>query len=207
MGSESRNFLVQDTGFQIPGLAKLGAGHPKDFEWATLPFSGQHSAKDPPFAKNAKGRSTPATLPIHWATLEHNDEVERMEKEPFDIKKSESGITLLRIGLIYASMHRERCVNHSFTEQRSGALKASPSVRHDRASTDPTTRPAESPSAAQLGFQTEDLATFGTALEWQASAFIRGRYIYLHSCQDLDRVAVDQKGFVDALACCIDGRL
>ncbi len=28
---------MQDAGFQIPGLAKLGAGHPKDFEWATLP--------------------------------------------------------------------------------------------------------------------------------------------------------------------------
>ncbi len=35
MGSKSRNFLVQDAGFQVPGLAKLGAGHPKDFEWAT----------------------------------------------------------------------------------------------------------------------------------------------------------------------------
>src|SRR5713101_5944149 len=61
--------------------------------------------EDPPFAKNAKGRGTRRLfpLPTHWATLEDNDDVERMEKEPFDIKKNESGITLLRIGFIYAS--------------------------------------------------------------------------------------------------------
>jgi len=59
--------------------------------------------EDPPFAKNAKGRGTRRLfpLPTHWATLEDNDDVERMEKEPFDIKKNESGITLLRIGFIY----------------------------------------------------------------------------------------------------------
>ena len=66
--SESRDFLVQDAGFQIPGLAKLGAGHPKDFEWTTLP------------------------------TLEDNDEVEGVENEPFDIKNGESDITSRRIG-------------------------------------------------------------------------------------------------------------
>src|SRR5260370_18256964 len=45
--------------------------------------------EDPPFAKNAKGRGTRRLfpLPTHWATLEDNDDVERMEKEPFDIKK------------------------------------------------------------------------------------------------------------------------
>src|SRR5260370_30591139 len=45
--------------------------------------------EDPPFEKNAKGRGTRRLfpLPTHWATLEDNDDVERMEKEPFDIKK------------------------------------------------------------------------------------------------------------------------
>jgi hypothetical protein len=37
-------------------------------------------------------------LPIHWATLEDNDEVEGVEKEPFDITNGESDITLRRIG-------------------------------------------------------------------------------------------------------------
>ena len=53
----------------------------------------------PALRQNAKGRGTPAILSIA-DTLEDNDEVERVEKEPFDIKNCESGITLLRIRFI-----------------------------------------------------------------------------------------------------------